>query len=102
MVNACSSSAEKNMVPLQMGWTSKIRGTAWSVMKAVAVSALPVLAMGTVAYVYAYRSSTAAVTMENMERADDAAKSLDQFMKERVGDMEVLGDTDIRRSGAVH
>jgi len=79
------------MVPLQMGWVSKIRGAAWSAIKAVAVSALPVFAMGMVAYIYAYQSITAMVTKNNMDRAEDAANDLERFMQERARDLAMLG-----------
>jgi signal transduction histidine kinase/CheY-like chemotaxis protein len=84
---------------LQQGKMTHIRSTlmpkasvlAWPVIRAVAMSSLPVLAMGTVAYFYAYRTITAMVITADMERAQDSADDLKRFLRERVGDVQVLG-----------
>jgi signal transduction histidine kinase/CheY-like chemotaxis protein len=79
------------MFRLNSAWIPKLPATAWPVIKAVAMSALPVLAMGTAAYLYAYQTITSMVTAADMERAQDTADDLERFLQERVADVEVLG-----------
>ena len=79
------------MFRLNSAWIPKLPATAWPVIKAVAMSALPVLAMGTAAYLYAYHTITSMVTAADMERAQDTADDLERFLQERVADVEVLG-----------
>jgi methyl-accepting chemotaxis protein PixJ len=79
------------MFRLNSAWIPKLPATAWPVIKAVAMSALPVLAMGTAAYLYAYQTITSMVTAADMERAQDTADDLERFLQERIADVEVLG-----------
>jgi signal transduction histidine kinase/CheY-like chemotaxis protein len=76
----------------------------WSVLRAIAMSAVPVLAIGTFAYLNAYRTITTIITRDNMGRAGDTANELDRFLEERIGDVQVLGSmralSDPARSAA--